>query len=127
MTTAKEVIQEVRNIAKANPDFRYQDHNDGLGCSYFGSSYRTPTGQRCIIGQAFLNLGVDTTKLRETELDRADIDLDISSVIEAGIVDIDTSGRETQWLLTTQNAQDQGKTWATAVNDADTLYNLNLH
>ena len=119
MTTATELIQEVRKIAAERPNFVYGKQGvDNDSCSYFGRDVGDETGSPCIIGQALKNLGVDTSRLKEAEDHLAD-DLVISSALDAGHIEIAYTDREAQWLLHVQTKQDSDETWAKAVEEAD--------
>ena len=119
MTTATELIQEVRKIAAERPDFIYSDQTESTLnlCSYFGRAIGDESGSPCIVGQALKNLEVPMEGLLEVE--HAGKDSDISTVLAMGYVDIDYSGGEAIWLDKVQMKQDDGKPWAEAVEEAD--------
>lgn len=119
MTTATELIQEVRKIAAERPDFIYSGQPNGSHClcSYFGRAIGDEAGSPCIVGQALKNLEVPMEGLREVE--HAGEDSDISTVLDRGYVDIEYTGSEAMWLAKVQMKQDDGETWAKAVEEAD--------
>lgn len=119
MTTATELIQEVRKIAAEQPDFIYSDQTESTLnlCSYFGRAIGDEAGSPCIVGQALKNLEVPMEGLQEVE--HAGEDSDISTVLDMGYVDIDYSGAEAMWLAQVQMKQDLGYDWAEAVEEAD--------
>lgn len=119
MTTATELILEVRKVAEERPDFMYWDQPNGTHflCSYFGQAIGDEDGSPCIVGQALKNLEVPMEGLREVE--HAGEDSDISTVLDRGYVDIEYTGSEAMWLAKVQMKQDDGETWAKAVEEAD--------
>ena len=119
MTTAAELIQEVRKVADERPDFIYSDQTESTLnlCSYFGRAIGDETGSPCIVGQALKNLEVDTEVLMEVE--HFGEDSDISTVLDRGYVDVEYTGSEAMWLAKVQLKQDLGYAWAHAVEEAD--------
>lgn len=118
MTTATELIQEVRKIAAERPDFIYSNQGvDTNLCSYFGRAVGDESGSPCIVGQALKNLEVNTEELWEVE--HAGKDSDIGTVLGRGYVDIECTGIEAMWLARVQMRQDDGLSWAEAVEEAD--------
>lgn len=119
MTTAAELIQEVRKIAEERPGFIYSDQPNGTHflCSYFGRAIGDEAGGPCIVGQALKNLEVPMEGLLEVE--NAGEDSDISTVLDRGYVDIEYTGSEAMWLAKVQMKQDDGNSWAQAVEEAD--------
>lgn len=119
MTTATELIQEVRKIAAERPDFVYGKQGvDNDTCSYFGRDIGDESGSPCIIGQALKNLDVDTSRLKVAEDQLAD-DLLISSALDAEYIELQYTDREAQWLQKVQTEQDYNECWAKAVEEAD--------
>ena len=120
MTTAAELIQEVRKIAAERPDFVYG--KQGLispdTCSYFGRDVGDESGSPCIIGQALKNLGVDTSLLKQAE-DECDDNMGIASALDVKHIELAYTDREALWLSHVQRKQDNGETWAEAVESAD--------
>ena len=119
MTTAAELIQEVRKVAEERPDFIYSDQTESTLnlCSYFGRAIGDESGSPCIVGQALKNLEVPMEGLRVVE--HAGEDSDISTVLDRGDVAVDYSGSEAMWLAKVQMKQDEGFPWAYAVEEAD--------
>lgn len=119
MTIAAELIQEVRKIAEERPNFIYSDQPNGTHslCSYFGRAIGDEAGSPCIVGQALKNLEVPMEVLREAEQEGKDSD--ISKVLDRGYVDIEYTGSEAMWLAKVQMKQDDGNSWAEAVEEAD--------
>lgn len=119
MTTATELIQEVRKIAAERPDFIYG--NQGVVtdlCSYFGRAVGDESGSPCIIGQALKNLGVDTSRLKQAEGDYDD-GTGIDAALDEQFIELTYTVQEAQWLAKVQSSQDFGKPWAGAVEEAD--------
>lgn len=120
MTTATELIKEVRKIAAERPDFVYG--KQGLfspdTCSYFGRDVGDESGSPCIIGQALKNLGVDTSRLKQAE-DEYDDNTGIASALDAEYIELAYTDREALWLSQVQTKQDNGDTWAESVAKAD--------
>lgn len=119
MTTATELIQEVRKIAAERPDFIYS--NQGVDtdlCSYFGRAVGDESGSPCIIGQALKNLGVNTSRLKQAE-DDYDDGTNIAAALDEQFIDLTYTVQEARWLDKAQSAQDFGNPWAKAVEVAD--------
>lgn len=117
--TGEQVVAEVRRVASGNPSFVY---GEGLGgCSYFGRGIGDPTGQRCIVGQALHNLGVDMSGVLEAEnsLINDGLDSEIEVLIDEKVVAVDASPVEVLWLGRVQTNQDRGVPWGRAVAHAD--------
>lgn len=119
-----EVIAEVRKIAKRDPKFVYGEDTGG-SCSYFGRGIGDPVGQRCLIGQALVNLEVDMTKVLEVEnsLSPDVMGSEIKYLIEGEVVDIVANPSEVSWLTEVQKKQDRGFPWSEAVKLADETAN----
>lgn len=121
--TGEQVVAEVRRVASSNPSFVY---GEGFGgCSYFGRGIGDPTGQRCIVGQALHNLGVDMSGVLEAENslinDGLDSESEIEVLINERVVAVDASPVEVLWLGRVQTNQDIGVPWGRAVAHADGL------
>ena len=113
--TTQDLIDEVRKIAEEMPDFVYATPFT-KGCSYFGREVGDPTGQCCIMGQAFKNLKIDTSKIDETHENISTVgDLILTEDIPV------TSLNELQvdWLDHVQALQDEGISWGEAVSIVD--------
>lgn len=118
MTTATQVIEEVRRLAAEQPDFVYsKQEGAGDNCSYFGCALGDTSGQACIVGQALANLNVDMMGLKGKEA--KDVGMAIGVALEHGVVTIPYTEREARWLDDVQYHQDRGETWAQAVALAD--------
>lgn len=120
MTTATQVIEEVRRLASEQPDFVYSKQegaNPNEDCSYFGCQLGNTTGQACIVGQALASLNVDMSGLKRREVEG--IGMAIGSALDEGVVDIPYTEEEQAWLGNVQYHQDRGESWAQAVAMAD--------
>lgn len=118
MTTATQVIEEVRRLAEEKPDFVYSDQEVAVGeCSYFGCTIGNTAGQACIVGQALANLNVDMSDLKRKE--DSGYGMAIAEVLGWRVVDILYTEREAKWLGDVQYHQDFGKPWAKVVALAD--------
>lgn len=107
--TTKDLVKEVKKIASENPDFIYMAEH----CSYFGQEVGDPTGQCCIVGQAFKNLNIDTSGIEEGGQITSP---NAYTVIYQGMVDIQIdSESDVIWLSKVQGVQDQSKPWGEAV------------
>lgn len=120
MTTATQVIEEVRRLAAEQPDFVYSkqegaDANED--CSYFGCKVGDASGQACIVGQALANLNVDMSGLKRKE-DKG-YGMAIGQALEWRVVAIPYTEEERVWLGNVQYHQDRGESWGQAVELAD--------
>ena len=106
-TTTQDLIDEVRKIAKEMPDFVYATPFT-KGCSYFGREVGDPTGQCCIMGQAFKNLKIDTSKIDETHENISTVG-DLILAEDIPVTYLDTS--QVEWLDNVQLLQDEGISW----------------
>ena len=124
MTTATQVIEEVRRLAEEQPDFVYSEQEGAAGseCSYFGCAIGNTAGQACIVGQALDNLYVDMSDLKRKEDNGYGIG--IAGALEWKVVDIPYTEREARWLGDVQYHQDLGESWARAVVLADKALRL---
>lgn len=121
MVNTKQMIEEVRKIASENPEFVYGDAI--TSCSYFGRTIGDTSGQCCIIGQAFKNLGVNTEKLFSAE-GRGDSPT-FRMAVEEKLVDISVDHRrELNWLDSVQRGQDSGWSWSYALVVADKKFSV---
>lgn len=123
MTTSKELIEEVRKIAKENPDFVYakqegRDTDDK--CSYFGRAIGVGLGTPCIVGQALKNLEVDTSALKVYEEEV--LGIQIGDVLERELLNVEYNDSELNWLNRVQFSQDIMGSWSEAVSYADNGY-----
>ena len=113
--TTQDLIDEVRKIAKEMPDFVYATAFT-KGCSYFGRQIGDPTGQCCIMGQAFKNLGVDTSKIDESHEGVSTVGgLILDNLIPVTYL----NNSQVEWLDNVQRLQDEGFSWGETVVIAD--------
>lgn len=120
MTTATQVIEEVRRLAAEQPDFVYgaQEGADANEvCSYFGCTLGNTAGQACIVGQALANLNVDMSGLKRKE--DYGVGMAIGEALEWGTVAIPYTEEEVRWLGNVQYHQDRKEPWGRAVAMAD--------
>lgn len=123
MTTATEVIEEVRRLAAEQPDFVYSNQGGAGGeCSYFGCTVGDSSGQACIVGQALANLNVDMSDLKHWE-DKG-YGMGIAEALEKKVVAIPYTEREARWLDNVQYPQDFADSWTVAVEEVDKLVKL---
>lgn len=116
MTTATQVIEEVRRLAAEQPDFVYSEQEGSDAnedCSYFGCALGLTSGQACIVGQALASLDVDMSDLKRQE-DNG-YGMDIGAALEQGVVEIPYNVEERAWLSNVQYHQDRGEPWGRAV------------
>lgn len=113
--TTQDLIDEVRKIAKEMPDFVYATPFTKC-CSYFGREVGDPTGQCCIMGQAFKNLKIDTSKIDETHENISTVG-DLILTEDIPVTYLDTS--QVEWLDNVQLLQDEGISWGEAVSIVD--------
>lgn len=120
--TSKDLVEEVRRVADAEPDYNYQDNTGtepGM-CSYFGRTVGVEEGNPCIIGKALGNLGVDMSVVKEME--KKGEDPNIEALLEDGMIDVEVVDiKDTTWLASVQNRQDLGMNWAESVKSMDGL------
>ena len=120
-TTTKDLIEEVKKIASEDPDFIYTAKH----CSYFGQEVGDPTGQCCIVGQAFKNLNIDTFGIEENgkplyKGSGKTTSPNISMVIQRGMVNIEVDSElDIIWLSKVQSVQDRNKPWGEAIASAN--------
>ena len=114
--TIKALMDKVRELAEARPDFNYRkqdEFNESVGCSYLGLGTNHPDrGEGCIMGQALAALGVSRETLEECEGDTIDGLITRGTVPVEGPVD----GKDLYWLNVVQDSQDKGYTWGEAIN-----------
>ena len=111
--------KEVRRLAEANPQFVYQKKTFGgmTGMTFQGCSYTEETDDgklvgSCIVGQAFINLGVDPEKMASRE------HVAIGDLLIADF-DLDAEDPTLIWLRDVQENQDSSVPWGEAVEAAD--------
>lgn len=123
MNSIKDVVREVRKLALAQPDYVYDDVPYRGACTYTHEA-DDGTGLRgsCIIGRALIAVGVRPEDLVEFDAERGSI---AEEVIGAFFPAQDlTDARRVSWLGIVQSAQDDRLKWASAVEWADTAYEL---
>lgn len=124
--TAADLICEVRAVAAERPDFVYSSQSGAsiMECSYFGQAIGDPTGEPCIVGQAFKRLGGAPEGLLEAEgsesLDDAFLGTGIGYILER--FEIQRTTEQAKWLAAVQRAQDTGDSWRFAVEHADEVH-----
>lgn len=122
MTTSKELIEEVRKIAKENPDFVYAKQvgrTTDDNCSYFGRAIGDGLGTPCIVGQALKNLELDISALEIHEVQGLGIAIGV--VLERELLGIAYTETDRRWLDRVQFSQDLMGSWGEAVEYADKL------
>lgn len=118
IVTTKDLINEVRKVAEAEPDFVYNEGGKSSGCSYFGPERGDTSGSPCIVGKALKNLEVNTKILLARESDGTSDR--IGFALFNGLVPVTSLiPRERAWLDSVQNSQDCGLSWAVSVKRAD--------
>lgn len=122
VVTSNDLVEEVRRVAEAEPDYNYQDNTGtepGM-CSYFGRTVGVEEGNPCIIGKALGNLGVDMSVVRKME--KRGEDPTIKALFHEGMIDVKVvDSKDTTWLAAVQNRQDLGMSWAESVKGMDGL------
>lgn len=117
MFTTTDIVNEVRRLAKAEPNFVYIDQegrDKDSPCGYTGMGPGTSQGRACIVGQALMNLGVPAEALVDSE-DSVGVLLAELEQVEYGPFD----STNEEWLTTVQGFQDEGTPWGEAVSSAD--------
>lgn len=114
MLNATDVVNEIRKVAAEQPDFIYNGDTFPIECLYTKNADGSPGG--CIVGRALMRLNVEEEVLVKNDGRGA------SGVLsELGIGgDIFVM----HWINEVQEIQDSGKTWAEAVQSADTYYRV---
>lgn len=107
----KDVITKVRELAAANPDYVYKMPDTGY-CQY------TFNGQgSCIVGQAYLELGVPVERVESWDFGSEGRPLGADQLVEREYDDYSLTDKE--WLDNVQGFQDADKPWGEAVRKAD--------
>lgn len=103
-----DLVQKVREIAAANPDFIYRPVKDESGlfprCSYSRNGQAS-----CLIGQGMAALGVSIEVLEQ-------LDEEGKSV---GLIYSGDESQDIQWLDEVQAYQDSQMPWGRAIENAD--------
>lgn len=119
--TVTDVVNRIIVLSQEDPDFVYTtqlgtDITDPLhspSCSYLGASLTTPnTGRPCIVGQALQDLGVSREDLAEYEMEAG------RDVVKGLLDDHSNPSSEYTFIGLTQQIQDDGHPWGTAVNES---------
>ena len=107
--TADQLIDKVRELATANPEYRYKGTNGG--CYYRPKTFFSGAkSDSCIFGQAIKILDlVSYSQLKESV--RIDTNLHLLDVI--------TTPEQRIWVRNMQYSQDRGKRWGKCLRDAD--------
>ena len=114
MFTVEELINKVREIAKANPDFVYQ-----YPCS--DMCYYTDVNGGCLFGQAInlLDSNIDLTNFNPTDLCSVN-GPSIKTVLRE--LNIYGNRKQIDWCSLVQGAQDEQVAWGEAVSGGDARY-----
>lgn len=122
--TPEDVVAKVRSLAAARPDFVYEPptyvnpNTPGPSCHYVHVQTTEDgvylTGG-CIVGQALIALGMDSADLHEYDNGSG---ANGSTVVIEQIGSVENR-KALYWLDRVQNRQDNGGTWAEAVEEAD--------
>lgn len=104
------LVQEVKRIAEANPDFVYQ-RPPGSGCVYVHDGRPS-----CLIGRALWNLGAIDADFENAVDDRARRvnQFGVMGLLE--LLGLSLSSDESVLLMTIQDRQDDGLPWGEAVS-----------
>lgn len=105
MITAEQLIEKVRELVTANPEFVYRRPEGQISCLY--REHNGTPG--CLFGQALTALGVELTDVHE----RRTIDVLLPQL------GISVTRLQVEWMMSVQNAQDLGQSWAEAIDRAD--------
>lgn len=121
--------QEIRDYVKKFPNVRYVTSSDDPGAMCFYTKGKCSNGSKgCLYGQVLSNLGYkDLLK----SIDNSYVPNDVTSmpsikqVLTKDLeVDLELDGAELNWHETVQAAQDEGNTWADAIEHADDLWKV---
>lgn len=116
------VVERVRALAEAKPDFRYLVP-DGESCKYYPDPDIGLPG--CIVGQALEALGLDPIKVEESS-----VAYDLTYYQGPGrpaervFGDVPEDDDDLDWLGIVQRLQDASAPWGVAVATADRAYEL---
>lgn len=113
-----DLIKAVRKLAAADPAHVYQQTSPVVGVEGVDGCLYSDLGvEQCLIGQAFIESGVDMSDLRYA--DQAEFG-DIEGLINEDYLEVvGASERDIAWLTSVQRHQDSGITWGTAIHSAD--------
>lgn len=120
--TTPPIIQAVRDIAAARPDFQYteQEGYESLkGCSYISVRPGSTQGEGCIIGQALSKVGIELDAVKKQEFNTTSSPAVDTLATEFPEWFEGCGDNEINWLTIVQERQDNGERWATAVESAD--------
>jgi sugar (pentulose or hexulose) kinase len=111
--TAAQIIAAVREVAAENPGYVYpvMPTASDNECAYLGNGLEPNGGQKCgcLIGQAFLRVGLRIRKIEEGD------SVNILLLNRR----IAFTENEKGWLRTAQNSQDRSQPFGTCVKLAD--------
>jgi hypothetical protein len=111
--TAAQIIAAVREVAAENPGYVYpvMPTTSDEECHYLGNGDSPNGGQDCgcLIGRAFLRVGLRIQKIEEGEA--------VNTLLAHRM--IVRTDAEQNWLRTAQNQQDGWQPWAKCVESAD--------
>jgi len=105
------LINEVRRLANERPNFVYNRPEFGSGpapCRYVHDGQPS-----CLVGCAAWNLGLINATIESTSMNVGGV------VVLNDELGFGLSNEHVDWLSTAQSLQDDGATWATAVESAD--------
>ena len=107
-----DLVSEIRKVAAAEPNLNYREVY-GAGCDYVRKSEAGEYHACCLVGQAFVNLGIDPARL--------DIDKEFThpSILDLVSEDIEDCSDDFNWVADAQVEQDAGVTWAKSIERAD--------
>lgn len=106
--TAKDIENEVREIAAAHPDYIYDDFDEEQRCRYINNGKGS-----CIVGKALVNLGINPEEI--IRLEGSPANLAVSELVDPG------EEASLYWLDYVQSEQDNEIPWGEAVLIADEL------
>lgn len=112
--TFVQVEAEVRRLAAEKPDYVYPRSTGLCGdanCYYTADAPGNSTGEICIFGQAFQNLGVPAGVMAQSEGSGA------ASVFDS--LNIPATAVQWRWASRVQETQDAQAPWSVAVAEAD--------
>jgi hypothetical protein len=121
MIVLKRLVQEIRKLAKENPDAIYEKTGANLGCFYTkGKINNCITAKSgCIVGQALVRIESRLSDLLSKIDELCDvISMNTSYTILNQLFDCENSSLS-DWIITVQKQQDQGCNWKSCILSAD--------
>lgn len=100
------IINEIRMVAAADPDFRYDAPIAGGGCVYVFDGKPS-----CLVGRALWRLGYIDAKFEKKS---HNINFDAADDVLAGL-DLILDEDEVEWIVRAQERQDNGESWGHSV------------